>query len=79
MPRASRHRYARWSREVSISPEAIDFLFAHSAYPALYGMREVAVAEPLASEATGSNTMDTQIIPNAAAFLGEIGTGFMDD
>ena len=58
---------------------AIDFLFAHDAYPALYRTREIAVVEPLTSEATGSDTVSTEIIPNAAAFLGEIGTGFMDD
>jgi hypothetical protein len=58
---------------------AIDFLYEHDAYPALYRMREVAVAEPPASEVTGNDTMNTQIIPNAAAFLGEIGTEFMDD
>jgi len=58
---------------------AIDFLFAHDAYPALYRTREIAVVEPLPSEATGSDTVSTAIIPNAAAFLGEIGTGFMDD
>lgn len=58
---------------------AIDFLFAHDAYPALYRTREVGVAELPASEVTGSDTMSTAIIPNAAAFLGEIGTEFMDD
>jgi len=58
---------------------AIDFLYEHGAYPALYRTREVAVASPPASEVTGSDTVNTQIIPNAAAFLGEIGTGFMDD
>src|SRR5262245_43965705 len=54
---------------------AIDFLFEHDAYPALYRTREVAVAPP-ESEVTGSDTLSTQIIPNAPAFLGEIGTGF---
>lgn len=58
---------------------AIDFLFAHDAYPALYRTHEVVVAEPTASEVMGSDTISTEIIPNAAAFLGEIGTGFMDD
>jgi len=57
---------------------AIDFLYEHGAYPALYRTREVAVVEPPASEVTGSNTMSTEIIPNAAAFLGEIGTEFME-
>jgi hypothetical protein len=58
---------------------AIDFLFAHDAYPALYRTREITVVEPLTSEATNSDATNTQIIPNAAAFLGEIGTEFMDD
>jgi len=54
----------------------IDFLFEHDAYPALYRTRETAAAAPVSSELPSSNT---QIIPNAAAFLGEIGTEFMDD
>jgi hypothetical protein len=58
---------------------AIDFLFEHDAYPALYRTREIAAAAPLEAEHTSSDTTNTQIIPNAAAFLGEIGTEFMDD
>jgi hypothetical protein len=53
---------------------AIDFLFEHDAYPALYRARETAVAAPLSAELSSSDTTNTQIIPNAAAFLGEIGT-----
>src|SRR5262245_23030875 len=50
---------------------AIDFLFEQGAYPALYCAREVAVVEQMASEATSSDTVNTEIIPNAAVFLGE--------
>src|SRR6266511_2183687 len=45
---------------------AIDFLFEHDAYPALYRMREIAVVEPPASDTTDSNTMNTEINTNAA-------------
>lgn len=58
---------------------AIDFLFEHNAYPVLYRTREATAAAALEAELTGSDTANTQIIPNAAAFLGEIGTEFMDD
>ena len=58
---------------------AIDFLFEHDAYPALYRAREVATTAALEAELTSSDATNTQIIPNAAAFLGEIGTEFMDD
>ena len=58
---------------------AIDFLFEHDAYPALYRTREPAAADPLEAELISSDATNTQIIPNAAAFLGEIGTEFMDD
>lgn len=58
---------------------AIDFLFEHDAYPALYRARETAAVAPLSAELPSSDGMNTQIIPNAAAFLGEIGTEFMDD
>ena len=57
---------------------AIDFLFAHGAYPALYRMREVVVAEPLARKEVDDGK-NTQIVLDASAFLGELGTDFMDD
>ena len=71
-PEARRLQYRGWLTicTSSVLP-AIDFLFEHGAYPTLYRVREVVVAKPTVSEVIGSNTMNTQIIPNAAAFLGE--------
>jgi len=58
---------------------AIDCLFEQGAYPTLYRTREVAAAPPPAFEVTGSDTLSTEIIQDAAAFLGELGTEFMGD
>jgi hypothetical protein len=58
---------------------AIDFLFEHDAFPALYGLRAASSGadEPPAPEAR--DTTSTQIVAEAADELGDLGTGFMDD
>jgi hypothetical protein len=58
---------------------AIDFLFERGAFPALYRARETAARESPAHEDAGQDTMNTQIIPDASAFLDELGAEFMDD
>jgi hypothetical protein len=57
---------------------AIDFLFAHNAYPALYRVRVAGSAtEELPASATHGMT-STQIAAEAAEELGDLGTGFME-
>jgi hypothetical protein len=58
---------------------AIDFLFERGALPALYRARKVAAEGSSAHEDAGEDATNTQIIPDASAFLGELGTEFMDD
>src|SRR5204863_6275148 len=55
---------------------AIDFLFEHGAYPALYGLRAASSGadEPPASDA--GDTTSTKIAAEAADELGDLGTGF---
>lgn len=58
---------------------AIDFLFEHNAFPALYRLRAAssAGAETPASEVGGST--GTQIVAEAADELGDLGIGFIDE
>jgi hypothetical protein len=58
---------------------ALDFLFEHAAFPALYRLRAAsrAVEEPPASEALDATS--TKIVAEVADDLGDLGTGFMDD
>jgi hypothetical protein len=57
---------------------AIDFLFGHNAYPALYRLRMASSAiEELPASATQGAT-STQIATEAAEELGDLGTGFME-
>jgi hypothetical protein len=60
---------------------AIDFLFEHDAFPALYRLRAasraVEVEEAPAPEA--GDATSTRIIAEVADDLGDLGTGFMDD
>jgi hypothetical protein len=57
---------------------AIDFLFEHNAYPALYrvGVAGNAIEELPVSETQGAAS--TQIAAEAAEELGDLGTGFME-
>ena len=57
---------------------AIDFLFEHDAYPALYRLRMTGtvIAELPASATQGATS--TQIATEAAEDLGDLGTGFME-
>ncbi len=57
---------------------AIDFLFEHDAYPALYRLRmaSTAIEDLPVSETQGATS--TQIAAEAAADLGDLGTGFME-
>ena len=57
---------------------AIDFLFAHDAYPALYRMPTVASATEAPPASATQGTMSTQIAAEAAEELGDLGTGFME-
>jgi hypothetical protein len=57
---------------------AIDFLFEHNAYPALYRLHVAgSVIEELPASAT-QGTPSTQIAAEAADDLGDLGTGFME-
>ena len=57
---------------------AIDFLFAHDAYPSLYRLRVAGSAiEQLPSSAI-EGARSTQIAAEAAEELGDLGTGFME-
>jgi len=57
---------------------AIDFLFEHNAYPALYRVHVAGSAnEELPASATQGMT-STQIAAEAAEDLGDLGTGFME-
>ena len=57
---------------------AIDFLFEHNAYPALYRVPVVGSAtEELPGSAT-QGTTSTQIAAEAAEELGDLGTDFME-
>jgi hypothetical protein len=57
---------------------AIDFLFEHNAYPALYRLRVAGstIEKPPGSTVEGATS--TQIAAEAADDLGELGTGFME-
>jgi hypothetical protein len=57
---------------------AIDFLFAHDAYPALYRLRVAGsmIEEPPAGAV--EDTTSTQIAAEAAEDLGDLGTNFME-
>ena len=57
---------------------AIDFLFEHDAYPALYRVRMAGspIEKLLASAVEGTTSM--QIAAEASADLGDLGTGFME-
>jgi hypothetical protein len=56
---------------------AIEFLFEHDAYPALYDLRVAGSAiEELPAAAKGGRS--TQIVAKAAEELGDRGIGFME-
>jgi hypothetical protein len=57
---------------------AIDFLFEHNAYPALYRVREAGSATEELPAAATQGTTSTQIAAEAADDLGDLGTGFME-
>ena len=57
---------------------AIDFLFEHDAYPALYRLRAAGRAVGEAPAAEG-DTPSTQINAEAGAELGDLGIDIMDD
>lgn len=57
---------------------AIDFLFEHDAYPALYRLRQLSGGVEVSPTDNG-DTAATQIIDEAADDLGEFGTGYLDD
>ena len=57
---------------------AIDFLFEHSAYPALYRVREAGSAIEELPSSRIEDAMNTQIAAEAADDLGDLGTGFME-
>src|SRR4051812_44438976 len=57
---------------------AIDFLFEHNAYPALYRLHVAgSTIEDLPASAT-QGTTSTPIATEAAEELGDLGTGFME-
>src|SRR4051812_26337361 len=57
---------------------AIDFLFAHDAYPAFYRLREAGSAIEELPASTVEGTTSTQIAAEAAEELGDLGTDFME-
>jgi hypothetical protein len=57
---------------------AIDFLFEHNAYPALYRARVAGSATEEQPASTTQGTTSTQIAAEAADDLGDLGTGFME-
>ncbi len=57
---------------------AIDFLFAHDAYPALYRLREAGSPIQDLPGSTIEGATSTQIAAEAADDLGDLGTGFME-
>jgi hypothetical protein len=57
---------------------AIDFLFAHDAYPALYRLHVAGSSSVALPASTSQGTTSTQIAAQAADDLGDLGTGFMD-
>ena len=57
---------------------AIDFLFAHDAYPALYLLHAASIATEELPASTVEGTKSTQIAAEAAADLGDLGTSFME-
>jgi hypothetical protein len=58
---------------------ALDFLFEHAAYPALYCLRAASRAVEEAPAPEIGDTTSTRIIAEVADDLGDLGTGFMDD
>ena len=57
---------------------AIDFLFEHNAYPALYRARVAGSATEELPASTVEGTTSTPIAAEAAEELGDLGTGFME-
>jgi hypothetical protein len=58
---------------------AIDFLFAHDAYPALYRLYIAgSPIQDLPGSTVGGATSTQQIAAEAAEELGDLGTGFME-
>jgi hypothetical protein len=57
---------------------AIDFLFAHNAYPALYRIRMAGSAIEDLPASTVESATSTPIAAEAADDLGDLGTGFME-
>src|SRR4051812_18726303 len=57
---------------------AIDFLFEHDAYPALYRVHAASSAIEELSAAATQATTSTHIAAEAGDDLGDLGTGFME-
>jgi hypothetical protein len=57
---------------------AIDFLFAHDAYPALYRVHVAGSAIEELPDSTVEGATSTQIAAQAAEELGDLGTSFME-
>src|SRR3954447_23738073 len=57
---------------------AIDFLFEHNAYPALYRVHMAGSATEALPASTVEGATSTQIAAEAAEELGDLGTGFME-
>ena len=57
---------------------AIDFLFAHDAYPALYRVRAAGNATEALPASTTQGATSMQIAAEAADDLGDLGTSFME-
>ena len=57
---------------------AMDFLFAHDAYPALYRVRVAGSAIEQLPASAIEGTTSTQIAAEAAEDLTDLGTGFME-
>src|SRR3954467_9914114 len=57
---------------------AIDFLFAHDAYPALYRLHVAGSPIEKLPASAAEGTMSLQIAADAAEELGELGIGFME-
>jgi len=57
---------------------AIDFLFAHDAYPALYRLREAGSPIQDLPGSTVEGATSTQIATEAADDLSDLGTSFME-
>jgi hypothetical protein len=57
---------------------AIDFLFVHDAYPALYRLRTAGSGAAELPSPTVGDAASTHIAAEAAGELNDLGTGFME-